>query len=321
MERKAIVVALVLVALAGAHAASSQGHARIEDLLAVRWSSVRYSKSVVVNNPQAIPSGASRNETSETLTLSCEIEIRDPNRVLGTSAEGTITQLTDGSGRDVDIGLPRGPRRAQYAGLRYRERFVPPPRVPKWQATIRSLLRIRPGTPPRPQRVSELQPNQLGLTLDLALLEGAGGEIRRLKGHFHALVADAIEHVDVPFAPSDNWIRLTPDQEIRVVEAQATGSSYRFRIEARPQGGFSRFDLSPGYRLPTRLVMSRQFLGADGDPIHGHFQFGPMLPPVAGSGSGSGGGGPVTKIRFLIAVDPRHQQVPFELEHIPLPEP
>ncbi len=310
------VLAVVLLVVASAAAAAP----KVEDCVTVQWSSVHYSKAVIVNNPK-VSSNSSATETSETLTLSCQVEVGDPNRILGTEREGTITLLTDSKGREIQVS-PGQPRRFQrYEGLSYRERFVPPEPVPKWKAFIRSVLRMQSNTSSRPRRVTELQPNRLSLGLDMSLLEAGGSEIRRIKGTFHVMATESIEHVDVPFEPNNTWVRLAPNQEIQVAEAQATGSSYRLRLEARPQGRMSPFDLSVGNPLPSRLVIDRQILGPDGKPVHPTHGRGMFPAPLAGSMSGSGGNNPATTIRFLIAVNPTHEEIPFELEHIPLPKP
>ncbi|MBN1359686.1 MAG: hypothetical protein JW993_03790 [Sedimentisphaerales bacterium] len=322
MRHKAIVIIQILILSVSISAAPDQEPAvpKAEDCVKVQWSSVRYDKSVVVGNAKA-KLDQPRDSTSERLTLTCEVEIRDPNRVLATSDQGAITQLTDSKGRDVNVRLAQSPRRLRYTGPRYRQRFVPPAPVPKWKSFIQSLLRIQPAARARPQRVTELQPSNLNLELDMAVLQEAGGEIRRVKGYLYALTAGSIVHVDVPFEPNDNWVRLTEDQEIRVLEAQNTGSSYRFRIEARPQGRMSPFDLSAGNPLPDRIVIERQLIGPDGKPTHTPGGFLMFPAPISGSGSGSGGNAAVTKIRFRIAIDPDHAEIPFEFEHVPLPEP
>lgn len=74
--------------------------------------------------------------------------------------------------------------------------------------------------------------------------------------------------------------------------------------------------------LPSRIVVTRQFIGSDGKPTH-HFSGIRRLPAhVGGNGSGSGGdSGQIQKIRFVIAVNPTHYKIPFAFEHIPLPKP
>lgn len=322
MRGRSIIIFQMLALLAGTSPswARSQAKFKAEDYLAVQWASIQYSKSVVVQNPK-VTSNSNRNQTSERLTLSCQVEIRDPNRILGTTSVGTITALTDGDGRNVAVSPPASRFHLGYTGLRYRERFVMPERRNKWQNLIRSLVRTKPSASTGPQRVTELQPNSLQLDLDMSLLDQAGGEIRRIKGAFHALATESIEYVDVPFEPNDNWVRLTPDVEIHIQEAWANSSSYRFRIEASPQSGRSPFDLSVGKPLPSRMVIERQLLNADGKPVHGRHGFGHLPASVGGSGSGGGGNGPVKTIRYVIAVNPSHNEIPFELEHIPLPKP
>jgi len=48
--------------------------------------------------------------------------------------------------------------------------------------------------------------------------------------------------------------------------------------------------------------------------------FGFLPTHVGGSGGGShsGSGKPIKKIRFVIAVNPKHYKIPFELKNIPL---
>jgi hypothetical protein len=172
-----------------------------------------------------------------------------------------------------------------------------------------------------PQLVTELQPSTLAMDLDPVLLTQSDGEITRLEGYFYALVAESIETIEVPFEPNDCWVRLTPELEIRVREAQCAESRYEYHIETRNGDVGGRPFLRVGEPMSSRLVCDRQFIDADGKPA-GHF--GPMgrLPGhIGGRGSGSGRNVQIETIRFVIAVRPTHRKVPFELEHVPLPDP
>jgi len=119
--------------------------------------------------------------------------------------------------------------------------------------------------------------------------------------------------VDLPFEPNDNWVSITPDVEIRVREARNEATNYRFEIEQRPDNVRQAFGMRVGDPLPSRFVVGRQIIeqtsamGAGGWGSSGG---------IGGSGSGSGR---AEKIRYTIAVNPAHQTIPFELEHIPLP--
>jgi hypothetical protein len=320
--RRSIVGVLIVCFVWSSAWAGATIDAKVTKRFKVNWSSVSYGKTL--NNPKVSPSD---QPISERLSLFCKIEIRDPALTLGISGEGIITQLTDPNGRDVDPGpsasVQRGSQRMPYEGLRYRMRFVPPPQPSRWLAILKSALRLRQRAPLRPEPVSELQPSEMRLQLDTGLRERAGGKIRRVKGYFYALMAESMEHVDVPFAPDNHWVRLTDDLEIQVVQAQCTDSSYQFEIATRSQDRSSRMHmLSAGDSLPSRIVADRQFIGQDGKPIR-HFSGFRRVPASVG-GRGSGGGsnmGRVEKIRFVIAVNPAHYKIPFELEDIPLPEP
>jgi len=186
---------------------------------------------------------------------------------------------------------------------------------------VRRILGRRPHLAGSPQRVQELQPNRVTMSLDMGLLGAAGGDLRSIKGYFHALIAEAIEHVDVPFEPNNAWVRLTPDVEIRVKEAVSTGDSYHFEIDMRPQNANPMQLLMSGRPLPARMVVARRLIGADGKPSYHSLGAPGLIAPVAGRGSGSGNLGAIKAIRFVIAVNPTDRKVPFEVRNIPLPNP
>ncbi|OHB79078.1 MAG: hypothetical protein A2Z25_22745 [Planctomycetes bacterium RBG_16_55_9] len=316
-----IIRAVVLLLVSSSAWAEAKVDAKVAKHFKVSWSSVQYSKTL--NIQRASPE---KQETTQRLSISCEIDILDPDLVLGTSHEGAATQLTDPNGRNSDI-LPtgsagRGSIGMPYGGLRYHRRFAPPSQPSRWLSLVKSVLGLRQRGPVRPELVDELQPSQMQVTLDAGLCEKAGGEIRKLKGHFYALVAEKLEYIDVPFEPNSNWVRLTDDLEIQVREAQSTGSSYLFEIDTRPKGGGSMRPLSPQDPLSNRIFIERRLIGADGKPVRGFTGF-RSFPGRAGGRIGGSVSNlePIKKIRFVIAVNPAHYKIPFELEHIPLPKP
>ena len=318
-------VTIVSIAVLGAAPSISMAGPPTESEIArrfdVRWSSVQYHKNVVVHNPAVSSNG---QKTSETVQLQCEAEIRNPDLILGTSSDCTVTELIDGSGRAVKIDAPPqgGPRRGlrdRYEGLNYDTRFARP-KVSRWREAIRSFLNLPRRGSQQPQRVTELKPSRFQVRLDADLIEQDKAEIGRLKGYFHALVVESYVNVDLPFEPNDNWMQLTPDVSVRVAEARCDGHSYRLRTEAHPRGLDLLFADGP---LPDQVVVDRQLLGSDGKPIEPRHRMGHIPAPVNGSSSGSRSGGDldIQTIRFVIAVKPRHQKIPFELEHIALPDP
>jgi hypothetical protein len=292
----------------------------------VNWESLRYNKSVTQYNPK-VSSNRQAPRADESLTLSCEITIKDPNLVLGTLREGIITEITDSKGRNVEINQEQPQvSHTPYEGLRYQHRFTQPPVIPRWRALLRRFLRIQP-TPFKPVLVDELQPARVQFQVDLGLLGPPGGEIRNLKGYFYALMAESVEYVDVPFEPNDQWVQLTDKVETQVRQANCTISGtrlqYNYEIEENQIGAEGIRPLSIGDYLPEKIVMGRQFIGEDGKQLNRPMGFGFVPTHVGGSGSGSSSssGGPIKKIRFVIAVKPKHYKIPFELKNIPLPNP
>ena len=314
-------VVALFVGLSPARAESeSRAKTKVADNFKVSWSSITYDKRVSLRNP-AVSEGQEQ-EVSETLSLSCEAEILDPNLVLGTCREPMIEEVTDGEGANIEVNpMSSRSRRMDYEALRYRRRYVSPAKTARWKTAVRSALRLPPRESTRPRWVNELEPSRMQINLDVGLSKRGGGEIGRVKGHFYALMAQSLEHVEVPFKPSDDWVRLTPDMEIQLKEAQCTERSFRFSIKKRLEGGGSIGNLTVQDYLPGRVVVARQFIGEDGEPTE-HFSGIRRLPAsVTGSGSGGGSNCLIKSIRFVIAVNPTHHEIPFLLENIPLPKP
>lgn len=331
MRAGCIVVLQALVLAGGLLAAEDESgpYPEVTKNFKVRWSSVRYDKAVVVENPE-IEETAGPN--AETLTLFCRVEVSDPNLVLGIGQGGVATRLTGRRGRNAAVNaMPVAPSRQVYERLRYRPKFSPPPAVPKWREIIRKILRQQPASFGPPQMVRELQPSQITVQLDMGLLDQADGELRSVNGSFYAVVAQSIEYVEVPFEPNNTWVRLTPDTEIRVAEATQAGTSFQYDIKVMTQGGRSMPPVMQGVRptravtigdsLPARMVVAQEFIGEDGKLLGPTGAIGPLIPRVGGRGTNVGPSGRVKTIRFVIAVNAAEYRIPFELERIPLPKP
>jgi hypothetical protein len=330
MQKTYKILLCIFVLLSGLTICSAgiEVNKKVNDLFEVNWESIRYNKSVSRYNLK-VSTNEQDSRVSENLSLSCQVEIKDPNIVLGTCQQGVITEMTDSKGQNVDPGQnPPQLRHMSYDGLRYRERYTQPPQMPKWKAIIRSLLRVRPTTF-QPELINELQPSRLNLQINIELLEPSGGEIKDLKGYFYALTAESLEYVDVPFEPNNTWVQLTDDLTIQVREAQCTASAsrvgYNYDIEESWTSGRRLNRLTLEDNLPAKIVVDRQIIGEDGKSIHRFRGFGSLPAHVGGGGSGShsssSGVSPIEKFRFVIAVKPSHNQIPFELKKIPLPNP
>ena len=309
----------ILVLFAGLSVAwaGSGRDAKAADYFTVKWSQIAYTKTDTILNDSA-----ARQGTSESLVLSCAITIRDPNLVLGTLQQGVVTQLTGRQGQDLSVDSPPQQPMFPYERPRYQQRYTQPPKEPRWRTALRSVLRLAPTRIPAPRLVWELQPSQISLQVDTKALDQAGGQLRQVKGYFHALVAESIQNVDVPFEPNDRCVRLTPNLEVRLSQASCTASSYQYRIETRPQDEYSP-PLRLSGPLPERLVVARQLIGSDGRPRR-DFPYGQQLwlpMHIGGAASGGWTDCEIKAIRFVIAVNPAHCRIPFEVQRVPLPDP
>jgi hypothetical protein len=320
------------VSLSGAGSesnAESEPEKKIEENFRVNWTRISYSRTVSVRNAevpaygQQVPALLQAQDVSERLSLHCEVEIVDPNFVLGISRMPMIEEMTNDKGGNIEIDTEsRSSFQARYEAPRYRRRFVPPQPQAKWKTAVRSALRLPQRESSRPRWVEEIEPSRMQIDLNVETGEQSGGKIGRVKGYFHALMAESFEYVDLSFKKSDKWIPLTPDAEVQILEAFADGSSYRLRTKGRPEGGGFRGSLSAESPMPARLVTSRQLIGPDGKPVRRN-NGSRMLPfHVGGNSSGSASSmGRIEKIRYVIAVNPTHYEIPFVLENIPLPKP
>jgi len=267
------------------YAEDLESGSKVADGLNVRWRSLEYTKTLY--NP-AFTSNKQGQSKAESLSLSCKVDMPEPELVLGTCNDSVIEQITDSQGRDVEIG--NIPSRSIFV---YRDR-------PRFRVS-RMYVGLDGGPEPTPLRVE----------LDCGLYKRVSGDFG-LKGHFYALIAESFEYVDLPFEPNDNWLSITSDVEIRVREARNEALRYRFEIEQRPENVRQAFGMRVGDPLPSRFVVDRQIIvqkssvGAGGSSSSGS---------IGGSGSGTGR---AEIIRYKIAVNPTHQAIPFELEHIPL---
>lgn len=298
--------------------AKSNPKTAIADRFKVSFVSTAYDTSISV----ADSSKDQHRQPTEHLRVRCEVGILEPDMVLGVSRWGTITQLENGKGETIDV-VDQRPSRSKSFFYRYeapahRMRSMVIRKPTDQKTPTQSAPRLTSVKSPGPQY--ELKPVRMTFDLDPQLLGPDSKKINHVKGHFYVLMAESLEHVEIPFEPNEQWVRLPPDLEIQVLEAQSTKSSYSYRIETRR--GKRMFEpFSPESDLPSRFVVSQQLLGPDGKTTPRYAP--PNLPPwIGGNGSGSGGNvGPIEKIRFVIAVNPSHHKIPFELEDIPLPVP
>jgi hypothetical protein len=319
-----IVLMAVIVLFVGSSPAQAESEStpetKVADKFKVSWSSIIYDKRISLRNAAA--SGDREQQVSETLSLCYEVESLDPNLVLGICIEPMIEEVTDGEGANIEfVPVSFKSNDMNYEALHYSRRYVRPPKPAWWKTAIRSVLRLPPKAKTRGRWVNKLEPNRMRIGLDVGLSKRSSGEIGRVKGHFYALVAESLEYVELPFKQSDDWVRLTPNMEIRLQDAQCTERKFRFSTNRRPAGGASMRTLSVHDYLPSRILVARILIGEDGKPISHQFGIQRLPAHLLEGTNGSGSDCLIKSIRFVIAVNPKHHKIPFVLKHIPLPKP
>ncbi|MHC4569526.1 MAG: hypothetical protein ACYTE3_27690, partial [Planctomycetota bacterium] len=171
-----IAVIAVITLSVGLSAARSESKAesktekKIEDNFKVNWTSISYTKTVSVRNPEVSEYGrqvqGQGQDVSEGLSLSCEVEMLDPNFVLGISRAPIIEEMTDDKGGNIEIDskMPSS-FQSRYEAPRTRPRFVAPQKPAKWKTAVRSALKLPPIESSRPQMVEEVQPSRMQIDL------------------------------------------------------------------------------------------------------------------------------------------------------------
>lgn len=180
------IIYLIIFILTDLSMASSDAWSdkKVTKLFEINWESMIYHKTVTQYNPEVL-SSRQTSSSSEQLTLSCKIEIKDTKLVLGLSRKGFLTAMTDSEKRAIEInqqepesrGSHMPPMDMWYEGLQYHMQFTQPPAVPKWKALLFKYLRI-PQKPFRPKLVNQLEPPHIRFDLDLGLLDTSGGKKR-----------------------------------------------------------------------------------------------------------------------------------------------
>jgi hypothetical protein len=252
----------------------------------------------------------------------------DPNVIIGTCDQAIITEITDNKGQVIfsDSSFPNTSSMT-YNGLQYDRQMVRPQRDPQWKQIMESVLRIRKQVNTGPQWVLQLRPNNLRIQLNKEILEKSGGKIGSVKGYFYALSAKSLKNIDVALKPNDSWINVTDNEQIHIKDVQHSGSSLTYSIENRQVNrntqNFGSFSIKVSDYLPNQIITARQFLREDGTLSSAFFGSSSQLPAHIG-GNGSIGGGDaaqINKIRIVIAEDPNHNKIPFEIKNIPVPKP
>ncbi len=304
-----LVIIAVMSSLSLAKEDSGKG-TKIESLLKIDWKSIQYNKNITIYNPRN-SSNQSPSNTSEDIQVRCNIDILDPNVIIGTCSQAVITEITDNKGQVIssEWAVPNTSTMT-YNGLQYDRQTVMPKRDPQWKQIMESVLRIRKQASTGPQWVLKLRPSSLQIQLSKDILEKSGGTIGSIKGYFYALSAKSLKKVDVPLKRNDNWVNVTDNEQIHIKDVQHSGSSLTYSIESRQLNGNSRnfgsFSIKVSDYLPNQIITAQQFLRDDGSLSSAFFGSSSQLPAHIG-GNGSIGGGDaaqITSIRFVIAEEP-----------------
>ncbi|UCF85855.1 MAG: hypothetical protein JSV50_09550, partial [Desulfobacteraceae bacterium] len=220
--REFVVFATITLSLGLSAAwAESKGQSGAEkkhgDNFKVKWTKISYIKTVSVSNTEV--SENQELDVSERMSLSCEIEILDPNLVLGISRSSVIVEMTDDKGGKIEIDTgPSNSVQMRYKALRFDNEGVHPTKPAKRKTAVRSTLKLPAKESSHLRWILQVQPTQMGTDLNVGLGEKAPEKISRIKGYFYALIAQSYEYVDLPFKKSDKWVRLTPDVEVQITD-------------------------------------------------------------------------------------------------------
>ena len=281
---------------------------RVEHL-AANWDSVSLTSRLY--NPETRPEMDPQEERS--LSVSGEIAVIDPYGLIGLSTVPVGLVVLDQDGVEI----------VNEEGSPVPSRFYRAPRITMGPAGFG-------------QWAEELRPYHVSLGIPIDPNRGYPVSLSRVEWSMYALVTSKVDVVDIPFAPSREWIEVVPGLDVLVEEASVAEGTYSYRIKAQyNQAEVSYFgaysihvwrDEAP----PETVVLDMDILDAEGRSIRelGGGSFG-------GGGSATGSGdemaatstgrgscaacGEATTIRYRIARKATESEVGFVLEDVPVP--
>jgi len=286
----------------------------VTDRFAFVWDSVEVS-SQVFN-----PSYTGREDLYEcgrrTLTVAGKIHVLDANDLVGMQVgDPNVLQVVDGDDNGLAwVPLPVRPIR-HYQELKY-----------VW------AVPQNPSATPEPV----LQPYDVRVSFCVDLSQDLPASLSLFQWCAHAVYAEDVIEVDVPFEASDDWLEAAPSLQIRVTKATVECCDYTYWTEVRHAGGtVQAFDarLSPAEPIADYLVMRTLLLDAEGQPISTTED--DRVSPAVWServdstswGTAKCGGSllafitqaEIESIRHVIVAHPAEVKVPFTLTDLPLP--
>ncbi len=144
------------------------------------------------------------------LSFAGRIDVVDPNGLIGLSEVAADALAFDETGSELRVArvsqsLP------SYKPLKYS-----------------TTWRVDLG-----QRTTSVVPYEFSIDMSMTLGAPFPVMLSRLEWSMAALLGDAFEAVDIPFAATDDWIELVPGLEILVEEATVSEGRYKYRMKAR----------------------------------------------------------------------------------------
>lgn len=165
-----------------------------------------------------------------------------------------------------------------------------------------------------PEMTVTVEPLPYDVSLDLRVGDPQGSfpvSLSRVEWSMSVLLSDQFETVDLPFAPTDDWIEIAPGLEVLIEEATVANGRYDYRMQTRldpdeivhMDDPTSRARRDDGYGwssqpLPAFMVTAVEVLDADGTVVQYQYQ--------GGDGGATGMDLSVNKVDGLIVIT-RHE--------------
>ncbi len=279
------------------------------DHLRAHWKSV--SLRAQLYNPAEQPDRATSTERS--LSVAGGIDILDPNGLIGVSTTSRRAMVFDQNGDEI-YSTP---------GSRSHIRIYHAPRT-------RPMLGLTGGIT---YDVAEYF--SVSVPMDPNL--GFPSELSRLEYSLGVLIADVTDVIDIPFAPSQEWIELVPGLRILIAEASTEEGRYEYRAEFEYDpnlvsygSGLSLF-LYGDETVPPVVVTDIEVLDANGVSVRDRSAGGAFSGVSTSRGSGDlitgtttvrgscSACGEAAIIRYTLAIAAYEREVELVFEDIPVP--